>query len=30
MSREGRLRDHVLIRGDWRDSLLYAAVTPDR
>ena len=28
MSREGRLRDHVLIRGDWRDSLLYAAVTP--
>jgi RimJ/RimL family protein N-acetyltransferase len=30
MSREGRLRDHVLIRGDWRDSLLYAAVSTDR
>lgn len=23
---EGRLRDHLLVRGAWRDSLLYAAV----
>lgn len=23
---EGRLRDHLLVRGVWRDSLLYAAV----
>jgi RimJ/RimL family protein N-acetyltransferase len=28
MRREGHLSDHVLIRGDWRDSLLYAAITP--
>jgi len=26
MSREGRLRDHLLIRGEWRDRLLYAAL----
>jgi [ribosomal protein S5]-alanine N-acetyltransferase len=26
MSLEGRLRDHRLVRGQWRDSLLYAAV----
>jgi len=26
MSREGRLRDHLLIRGQWRDRLLYAAL----
>lgn len=26
MSREGRLRDHFLIRGEWRDRLLYARV----
>ncbi|MCA1711280.1 MAG: GNAT family N-acetyltransferase [Actinobacteria bacterium] len=24
--REGRLRDHVLVRGEWCDSLLYALV----
>jgi RimJ/RimL family protein N-acetyltransferase len=24
MSREGHLRDHFLIRGAWRDRLLYA------
>jgi len=24
MSREGRLRDHYLIRGEWRDRLMYA------
>jgi len=24
MSREGHLRDHFLIRGEWRDRLLYA------
>jgi RimJ/RimL family protein N-acetyltransferase len=24
MSREGRLRDHLLIRGEWRDRLMYA------
>ena len=28
MRREGHLRDHVLIRGVWRDSWLYAAITP--
>lgn len=28
MSREGHLREHILIRGSWRDSLLYAAVAP--
>ena len=27
MQREGRLRDHVRIRGHWRDSLLYAAIS---
>jgi RimJ/RimL family protein N-acetyltransferase len=26
MSLEGRMRDHKLVRGEWRDSLLYAAV----
>jgi RimJ/RimL family protein N-acetyltransferase len=26
MRLEGRLRDHVLLRGQWRDSLLYAIV----
>ncbi|MCO1659355.1 GNAT family N-acetyltransferase [Pseudonocardia humida] len=26
MRREGRLRGHLLVRGTWRDSLLYAAV----
>ena len=26
MRMEGRLRDHVLLRGRWRDSLLYAIV----
>ena len=30
MELEGRLRDHVLIRGTWHDSLLYAAITPHR
>lgn len=25
---EGRLRDHVFTNGAWRDSLLYASVTP--
>lgn len=25
---EGHLRDHLLVRGEWRDSLMYAAV-PD-
>jgi ribosomal-protein-alanine N-acetyltransferase len=25
---EGRLRDHMLMRGEWRDSLLYAAINP--
>lgn len=24
MKREGRLRDHMLLRGGWRDSLLYS------
>ena len=28
MSREGLLRDHILIRGEWHDSLLYAAIAP--
>jgi RimJ/RimL family protein N-acetyltransferase len=23
---EGRMRDHLLVLGQWRDSLLYAAV----
>lgn len=26
---EGRLRDHRLVRGQWRDSLLFAAIGPD-
>lgn len=26
MQLEGQLRDHILIRGQWRDSLLYAAI----
>jgi hypothetical protein len=26
MSFEGRMREHKLVRGQWRDSLLYAAV----
>jgi len=26
MSREGHLRDHFLIRGEWRDRLLYAGL----
>ncbi|RYP85577.1 N-acetyltransferase [Nocardioides guangzhouensis] len=30
MSVEGRLRDHVLLRGTWQDSVLYAALTPYR
>jgi ribosomal-protein-alanine N-acetyltransferase len=25
---EGRLLDHMLMRGEWRDSLLYAAINP--
>jgi [ribosomal protein S5]-alanine N-acetyltransferase len=25
---EGRMRDHRLVRGRWRDSMLYAAVAP--
>lgn len=28
LSLEGRLRDHLLVRGAWRDSLLFAAVLP--
>lgn len=26
MSLEGRMRDHKFVRGEWRDSLLYAAI----
>jgi [ribosomal protein S5]-alanine N-acetyltransferase len=26
MTREGLMRDHMLTRGSWRDSLLYAAI----
>ena len=26
MQREGHLRDHVMVRGAWQDSLLYAAI----
>lgn len=26
---EGRLRDHLLVRGAWRDSLLFAVILPD-
>ncbi|WP_436534457.1 GNAT family N-acetyltransferase [Actinoplanes sp. HUAS TT8] len=25
---EGRMRDHLLVRGAWRDSLLFAALAP--
>ena len=28
MQREGHLRDHVMVRGEWQDSLLYAAIAP--
>jgi RimJ/RimL family protein N-acetyltransferase len=28
MSREGHLRDHMLVRGRWRDSLLHAYLAP--
>lgn len=27
---EGRMRDHMLVRGQWRDSLLFAILTSDR
>lgn len=27
---EGRLRDHAKVRGEWRDSLLYAVLATDR
>ena len=30
MQREGRLRRHVLVRGRWRDSYLYAILEDDR
>lgn len=26
---EGRMRSHLFVRGEWRDSLLYAAVNPE-
>lgn len=26
---EGHLHDHMLVRGSWRDSLLFAVVTPE-
>jgi len=26
---EGRLRDHMRMRGQWRDSLLYATIRAD-
>jgi ribosomal-protein-alanine N-acetyltransferase len=26
---EGRLRDHLLVRGSWRDSLLFAVISPE-
>ncbi|MBN1171809.1 MAG: GNAT family N-acetyltransferase [Micromonosporaceae bacterium] len=29
MTREGYLRDHVQVRGQWRDRLLYAALSTD-
>lgn len=29
MGLEGRLHDHVLVRGTWCDSLLFAVVLPD-
>jgi ribosomal-protein-alanine N-acetyltransferase len=28
MQQEGRMRDHLRVRGSWRDSLLYAAINP--
>ncbi len=28
MAQEGRMRDHRFIRGEWRDSLLYAVIAP--
>ncbi|MGL5858149.1 MAG: GNAT family N-acetyltransferase [Angustibacter sp.] len=30
LRQEGRLRDHLLARGRWRDSLLFAVVAPGR
>ena len=30
MRREDHLCDHVLIRGAWQSSLLYAAIAPQR
>jgi ribosomal-protein-alanine N-acetyltransferase len=30
MIREGYLHDHLLIRGQWHDSLLYASIVPTR
>jgi RimJ/RimL family protein N-acetyltransferase len=30
MRREGVLRDHFLIRGQWRDRLLWAVVRTDQ
>ena len=29
LSLEGRLRDHKFVRGEWRDSLLYAAIAAE-
>ncbi len=29
MSYEGRLRDHLLVRGHWSDSLLYSILEPE-
>ncbi len=29
LRQEGRMRDHLLVRGAWRDSLLYAAITTE-
>ncbi len=26
---EGRMRSHLFVRGEWRDSLLYAAISED-
>jgi len=28
MTLEGQLRDHLSVRGEWRDRLLYAAIAP--
>ena len=30
MRREGHLREHRYIKGEWRDSLLYAILESDR